>query len=58
MVGFILLVIYLGLCYWVGVKGEETRAGRAGTMLISILITPILALLMLWAFAPGDTADR
>lgn len=46
------LLIYLGLCLLVGLRGTRTRIGFWGTFFLSILITPVIMYLALVLLNP------
>jgi len=50
----LLFLGYIALCLLVGILGRETRVGYWGTVVISIVITPFLAFLFLFFFAPRE----
>ncbi|WP_020398763.1 hypothetical protein [Kordiimonas gwangyangensis] len=54
MAQIIFLLVYIGLAYWVALYGRETRAGFLGTLLLSLVFTPVLGAIFLYAFAPAD----
>lgn len=54
MVQIILLLVYLALSYWVALYGRDTRAGFIGTLLLSLLVTPVVGAIFLYAFSPAD----
>lgn len=58
MAQLIFLIIYLGLCYWVALQGTHTRAGMIGTLLLSVLVTPVLSFIFLYAFSPSDNTSE
>ncbi len=50
------LLIYLGLCLLVGLRGTRTRIGFWGTFFLSILITPVIMYLALVLLNPPPVA--
>lgn len=54
MAQIIFLLVYIGLAYWVATYGPETRVGFVGTLLLSLLFTPLIGAICLYAFAPSD----
>lgn len=48
-----LLVLYIAACALVGYAGRSRRIGFLGFFLVSILLTPIIALLILLLSAPS-----
>jgi hypothetical protein len=57
MIQIIMLLVYVGICYWVGLRGAATRAGFLGTMLLSLLVTPVMIFILLYAFAPANEKE-
>jgi hypothetical protein len=51
------LAAYLVFCILVGLCGSQRRMGFTGTFLISLLITPLLALLILLITGPSRRAE-
>jgi len=43
------LILYLGLCYIVGLLGQDRKFGLWGTAAISLVFTPIVGLLVVLA---------
>lgn len=52
---FVPMMIYLGLCLLVAVRGTRTRIGFWGTLFLSMLITPVLMYLALILLNPPET---
>jgi uncharacterized membrane protein len=48
--GLFPIAIYLGLCVLVGVRGMQTQIGFWGTMLLSVVITPLVVFIALVVF--------
>ena len=53
----LLFLAYIALCLLVGTLGRQTRVGYWGTVLISLVITPFLAFLFLFFFAPRPSVS-
>jgi hypothetical protein len=51
------LAAYLVFCILVGLCGSQRRMGFTGTFLISLLITPLIALLVLLITGPSRRAE-
>ena len=51
------LVAYLMFCVLVGLCGSQRRMGFTGTFLLSIVITPVIALLVLLITGPSRRAE-
>ena len=51
------LAAYLVFCILVGLCGSQRRMGFTGTFLISLVITPVIALLMLLITGPSRRAE-
>jgi hypothetical protein len=51
------LAAYLVFCILVGLCGSQRRMGFTGTFLISLLITPLIALLLLLITGPSRRAE-
>jgi uncharacterized membrane protein len=58
MVQPIAVVLYLVFCILAGLCGMHRRMGFFGTFLISLVVTPVVALLVLIMTAPSDRAER
>ena len=56
MIGFLSLAVYVIAALVVAHYGQNTRAGYAGTFVLSLLLTPIVTGVMLIAF--GDRPSR
>ena len=52
------LVAYLVFCVLVGLCGSQRRMGFTGTFLLSVAITPVLALLVLLITGPSRRAEH
>lgn len=48
-----LLLLYVVACVFVGYAGRSRRIGFIGFLLVSILLTPVIALLILMLSAPS-----
>ena len=55
--GPVLIIIYLVLCLLTATLGRGTRVGYWGTALISVVITPFIAFLLLLLFQRRQTPD-
>ena len=51
------LAVYLVFCILVGLSGSQRRMGFTGTFLLSIFITPLIALLVLLITGPSRRAE-
>jgi len=51
------LAAYLVFCILVGLCGSQRRMGFTGTFLISLVITPLIALLVLLITGPSRRAE-
>lgn len=51
------LMAYLVFCVLVGLCGSQRRMGFTGTFLLSVAITPVLALLVLLITGPSRRAE-
>ena len=51
------LAAYLVFCVLVGLCGGQRRMGFTGTFLLSIVITPVLALILLLITGPSRRAE-
>jgi hypothetical protein len=51
--GLFPILVYLGLCVLVGLKGMDTRLGFVGTALLSVLLTPVVVFIALVLFEDG-----
>lgn len=51
------LAAYLVFCLLVGLCGSQRRMGFTGTFLLSLVITPLIALLVLLMTAPSRRAE-
>lgn len=49
---FLLILAYLALCVVAGFAGRHTKVGFWGSFLISVLVTPPLAVLLMILFHP------
>ena len=52
-----LLVAYLVFCILVGLCGSQRRMGFTGTFLLSLFITPVIALIVLLITGPSRRAE-
>jgi hypothetical protein len=52
-----LLAAYLVFCILVGLCGSRRRMGFTGTFLLSLIITPVLALIVLLITGPSRRAQ-
>ena len=52
-----LLIVYLIFSVLVGLCGSQRRMGFTGTFLLSLVITPVLALLLLLVTGPSRRAQ-
>jgi hypothetical protein len=52
-----LLIVYLMFSVLVGLCGSQRRMGFTGTFLLSLVITPVLALLLLLVTGPSRRAQ-
>ena len=48
-----ILIVYLMFCILVGLCGSQRRMGFTGTFLLSLVVTPVLALLILLVTGPS-----
>ena len=51
------LVAYLVFCILVGLCGSQRRMGFTGTFLLSVAITPVIALIVLLITGPSRRAE-
>jgi hypothetical protein len=51
------LAAYLLFCILVGLCGSQRRMGFTGTFLISLVVTPVIALLVLLITGPSRRAE-
>jgi NADH:ubiquinone oxidoreductase subunit 6 (subunit J) len=51
------LVAYLMFCILVGLCGSQRRMGFTGTFLLSVVITPVIALLLILITGPSRRAE-
>ncbi len=51
------LAAYLAFCILVGLCGSQRRMGFTGTFLLSIFITPVLALIVLLITGPSRRVE-
>ena len=51
------LVAYLMFCILVGLCGSQRRMGFTGTFLLSVVITPMIALLLILITGPSRRAE-
>ena len=51
-----LLAAYLAFCVLVGLCGSQRRMGFTGTFLLSLVVTPVVALLVLLITGPSRRA--
>ena len=51
------LAAYLAFCFLVGLCGSQRRMGFIGTFVLSLVITPLLALLLLMITGPSRHAE-
>jgi len=52
-----LLTVYLIFCILVGLCGSQRRMGFTGTFLLSLVVTPVIALLVLLITGPSRRAE-
>jgi len=52
-----LVVVYVLLCFITGYFGRNRRMGYFGTVLLSLLITPLLMLMILVFFGPSSAVE-
>jgi hypothetical protein len=52
-----LLAAYLVFCILVGLCGSQRRMGFTGTFLLSLVLTPVVALLVLLITGPSRRAE-
>jgi ABC-type multidrug transport system permease subunit len=52
-----LLVAYLVFCILVGLCGSQRRMGFTGTFLLSLFVTPVIALIVLLITGPSRRAE-
>ena len=52
-----LVVAYVLLCFITGYFGRNRRMGYFGTVLLSLLITPLLMLIILMLFGPSSAVE-
>jgi hypothetical protein len=50
------LMAYLAFCILVGLCGSQRRMGFTGTFLLSLIVTPVIALIVLLITGPSRTA--
>jgi hypothetical protein len=50
------LVAYLAFCILVGLCGSQRRMGFTGTFLLSLVVTPVIALIVLLITGPSRAA--
>ena len=53
-----LVVLYLVFCVLVGLCGTQRRIGFFGTFILSVLFTPVVALIVLLLTAPKRAFER
>lgn len=58
MVWFVAIVIYVALSLVVAQFGQDRRAGYWGTLVLSLLLTPLIAGVMLMAFSDRSIESR
>lgn len=51
-----LLAVYLVFCVLVGLCGSQRRMGFTGTFLLSLVVTPVIALIVLLITGPSRRA--
>jgi hypothetical protein len=52
------LAAYLGFCVLVGLCGSQRRMGFTGTFLLSLIVTPVVALIVLLLTGPSRSAAQ
>jgi hypothetical protein len=52
-----LLAAYLVFCILVGLCGSQRRMGFTGTFLLSLIVTPVVALIVLLITGPSRRAE-
>jgi len=52
-----LLVAYLVFCILVGLCGSQRRMGFTGTFLLSLFVTPVIALIVLLITGPSRSVE-
>ncbi|HEY1365322.1 MAG TPA: hypothetical protein VGF60_23970 [Xanthobacteraceae bacterium] len=53
----LLIILYVVLCLLTGYLGRYRRMGYTGTVLLSLLITPVLMVLILALFGPSHRVE-
>ena len=51
-------IVYLTLCFFVGILGRRSRLGFFRSFLFSIMVTPFVVMLCLLLFAAVDAEER
>jgi hypothetical protein len=54
----IYILLYIAFCILVGLCGTQRRMGFTGTFILSLLITPILAMIVLLLTRPAYRVER
>jgi hypothetical protein len=44
---FIIIVVYLGLCFWIALLGSKRKFGFWGYFFVSLFLTPIIGAIVL-----------
>jgi len=52
------ILIYVGLCLLVGIRGTGTRIGYWGTVFLSLIITPVIMYLALILLNPPPAPSQ
>lgn len=58
ILGIIPVLIYIGLCLIVGIRGRGTRMGYWGTALLSLILTPLVVFFALILLERPQQAGR
>jgi len=53
----IIIILYLSICYFIGFLGRDRRFRFFGYFILSILLTPIIGLLFVFASDPKKEKD-
>jgi quinol-cytochrome oxidoreductase complex cytochrome b subunit len=54
----IAIIIYIVFCLLAGICGTNRRMGFLGTFLMSLIVTPVIALLVLMLTAPATRDEK
>ncbi len=54
--GILFLIVYLAFCILVAYAGRQARLGFFGILILSVLVTPLIAAILLVLFSPKRQA--